>query len=88
MTRETIARANNLLESQENLKKLRRIVDSTYPFRILSKKKSAYIAGILECDQVIELWNFDKVTANELRAAILGVIERRQVEIEDELKEM
>ena len=87
MTRETIARANNLIESQENLKELKRIVDCTYPFRILSRKK-AYIGGTLEYDQVIELWNFDKVTANELKAAILGVVEKRQAEITDELEEM
>lgn len=87
MTKETITKANKLLESQEKLKELKNIVNCTYPFRILSSKK-AYIAGIPEYDRVIELWNFDKVTANELKAAILGVVEKRQAEIIDELEEM
>ena len=85
MTKETITKANKLLESQEKLKELKNIVNCTYPFRIFSSKK-AYIAG--EYDQVIKLSNFDEVTANELRAAILGVVEKRQAEIIDELEEM
>ena len=85
MTKETITKANKLLESQKKLKELKNIVNCTYPFRILSSKK-AYIAG--EYDQVIKLSNFAEVTANELRAAILGVVEKRQAEIIDELEEM
>lgn len=88
MTKETIAKANKLLESQKNLKELKNIVNCTYPFHILSRKKEAYIIGNSKYDEVIELWNFDKETANELRAAILGVIEKRQAEIIDELEEM
>lgn len=87
MTKETITKANKLLESQKKLKELKNIVNCTYPFRILSSKKT-YITSILDCDQVIELWDFDKVTANELKAAILGVIEKRQAEIIDELEGM
>lgn len=88
MTKETITKANKLLESQKNLKELKNIVNCTYPFRILSRKKKAYITSISKYDEIIELWNFDKETANELRAAILGVIEKRQAEIIDELEEM
>lgn len=85
---EAIGEVNKLWDSYNKLEKMRKIICS-YECRIF-KKNIGFDnwQSYFKIFDEISFHSLDKTTEEELRAAILGVIEKRQAEIKEEIEEM
>lgn len=86
MTEETRKRANRLVVSSRELEKLQRMMSGSF-FNIYKTKYNRKL-GFDNVDEKVFFVDFDNITAKELRTAILNVIEKRQAEIENEIKNL
>lgn len=86
MTNEARNRANKLTVSHGQLEKLKRMVSGS-SFGIYKMKYNRKL-GFDSVNEKVFFVDFDNTTIEELKAAILDVIERRQVEIENEIKNL
>ena len=85
MNRKTIEKANELIRSQKYLNDLRRLVTIPYP-KIFSKNTRQ--TGLCWDNEYLSFANFDDITRERLKTAILSVIDERYYEIEDEIKSL
>ena len=87
MNRKTIEKANELIRSQKYLNDLRQLITFPYP-KMFSKKKDDQITGFCYEAEYLSFVNFDDVTRERLKSAILSVVDERYSEIEDEIKKL
>lgn len=86
MTEETRKKANRLVVSSRELEKLQRMMSGSF-FNIYKMKYNRKL-GFDNINEKVFFVDFDNITAKELRTAILDVIEKRQAEIENEIKNL
>lgn len=86
MTEETRKKANRLVVSSRELEKLQRMMSGSF-FNIYKMKYNRKL-GFDNVNEKVFFVDFDNITAKELRTAILDVIEKRQAEIENEIKNL
>lgn len=85
---EAIDKVNKLWSSYNKLEEMRKIICS-FECRIFRKRLGfENWKGYFKISDTVSFYSLDKTTEEELRAAILGVIEKRQAEIKEEIKEM
>lgn len=85
---EAIGEVNKLWDSYNKLEKMRKIIYSS-ECRMF-KKRIGFddYKDWFKYFDTISFYSLDKTTEKELKAAMLDVIERRQAEIKEEIKEM
>ena len=86
MTEQTRQKANRLVVSSKELEKLQRMMFGSF-FNIYKMKYNRKL-GFDNVNEKVFFVDFDNITAKELRTAILDVIEKRQAEIENEIKNL
>lgn len=86
MTEKTRKKANRLVVSSKELEKLQRMMFGSF-FNIYKTKYNRKL-GCENINEKVFFIDFDNKTAKELRTAILNVIEKRQAEIENEIKNL
>ena len=85
---ESIDEVNKLWDSYNKLEKMRKIICS-FECRIFRKNIGFdNWQGYFKVSEAIPFYSLDKTTEKQLKAAMLEVIERRQVEIKEEIKEI
>ena len=85
MTQESYNKATELKRSQGLLAKVGRVMSFPYPtFFFKPKFDLTYLRENLE----VNFWELDEKTREELRAAIYDVINKRAMEIDEELAQL
>lgn len=85
---ESIDKVNKLWDSYNKLEDMRKIICS-HECRIFRERIGFdNWQGCFKHFDAIPFYSLDKTTEKELKAAMLDVIEKRQVEIKEEIKKM
>ena len=85
---EAIDEVNKLWDSYNKLEKMRKIICSSTCQMFKKRIGFNNWRGYFEIPDTISFYSLDKTTEKELKAAMLDVIEKRQAEIKEEIKEI
>lgn len=88
MKETTLARAQEISSTINNLSKARRIFLSPYPNFLFTGRRWFKKRSFSDTDNVVSFAGFDKETGMQMKTAIMGVIEKRTKELREEMEKL